>query len=90
MDYTDYFRTSHETWVVETKIKLSTYLKTWINNSDLTQSAAAEKLEISLSSVGNIMKGDIKTFSIDFLLKALSSIDYSFDLQIHRPTESKF
>lgn len=90
MDYTDYFRNSHETWVIETKIKLSTHLKLWINNSGLTQSAAAEKLEISLSSVSNIMKGNLKTFSIDFLLKTLSFIDYSFDLRIHRPTESKF
>lgn len=67
----------------ELMIEITKYL----NQSNLTQKQAAEKIGISQPRLSNLINGKIDKFTIDMLVNILSKTDHEVKLSVNRVAE---
>ena len=59
---------AHEAEILQLRTQLMVKLKHWIDEQQLTQTEAAQRLGISQARVSDLVRGHWKKFSLDMLL----------------------
>jgi predicted XRE-type DNA-binding protein len=71
----------------QVKAQVAIYIEQLIENNGWTQEEAAMRMGLSQSDVSNIIRGRLKSFTLDRLFRCLNAIDQDVEIRIH-PTQS--
>ena len=67
----------------QVKAQVAIYIEQLIENSGWTQEEAASRMGLSQSDVSNIIRGRLKSFTLDRLFRCLNAIDQDVEIKIH-------
>lgn len=71
------------------KSELMILVEQYINNNNITQDQAAELMGVTQSNISNIVRGKMNQITIDKLVKMLTRVDISIEIEIGEK-KSKF
>jgi predicted XRE-type DNA-binding protein len=71
------------------KAKVVSVLSKLIENSGLTQTAAAAKIGIKQPDLSKVLRGDFAGFSLGRLLLATNAMGADFEIKFNKPTQNR-
>ena len=74
----------HEAEILQLRAELMGHLRLWIQDNELTQSDAAERLGITQARVSDLVRGRWKKFSLDMLLTLEARVGMHVRLELDR------
>ena len=74
----------HEAEILQLRAELMGHLRLWIQDNELTQSEAAERLGITQARVSDLVRGKWKKFSLDMLLTLAARVGMHVRLELDR------
>lgn len=74
----------HEAEILQLRAELMGHLRLWIQDNELTQSDAAERLGITQARVSDLVRGKWKKFSLDMLLTLAAKVGMHVRLELDR------
>ena len=72
----------HEAEILQLRAELMGHLRLWIQDNELTQSDAAERLGITQARVSDLVRGKWKKFSLDMLLTLAAKVGMHVRLEL--------